>query len=331
MTIAHVKDAPWSSCGNVVSNNMTPQEILKRIGCDWELGFRDLLIDDGKNGLKPWGTGHRGLVRLSDNKQFDIVGSRWKIVQNAEAMDFFSKFVKAGKMKMYAAGSLAGGRRIWALASINEEANVGGTGKQSDKLQGYVLISIPHVLGQAMVFKSMAVRIRCWNTLPRLLRSNERFNGKLFRFPHSTVWDNTTKERAEACLGLATKHFHDFTEQAQLLAKAKVTPEQTLEYFCDVYEATPQGANWDRKEAVKEEIYPDVIDKFQTALLKAPGQDVSSARGTMWGAFNAITYVSDHEYGKSEDTRLHTSWFGPKAGMKLKALDIAVEKAKVII
>ena len=52
------------------------------------------------------------------------------------------------------------------------------------------------------------------------------------------------------------------------------------------------------------------------------------ARGSWWQAFNAVTYLVDHEIGKSADSCLTSAWFGPNRNVKLKALETAVEFAE---
>ena len=49
----------------------------------------------------------------------------------------------------------------------------------------------------------------------------------------------------------------------------------------------------------------------------APGQDLSSARNTAWGALNAVTYLVDHERGRTESSRLHSALFD--SGRQIKA------------
>jgi hypothetical protein len=49
--------------------------------------------------------------------------------------------------------------------------------------------------------------------------------------------------------------------------------------------------------------------------------------GTWWNAYNAVTYMADHELGRSADTRMASAWFGTNAKRKVDALDLALEMA----
>ena len=66
------------------------------------------------------------------------------------------------------------------------------------------------------------------------------------------------------------------------------------------------------------------------AVETSPGANLSSARGTWWGAVNAVTYVVDHQKKSlAEGNALHSAWFGSGANTKRKALTKAVEYANV--
>jgi hypothetical protein len=55
-----------------------------------------------------------------------------------------------------------------------------------------------------------------------------------------------------------------------------------------------------------------IVDLFQSA----PGQDLGTAKETLWGAVNAVTYYIDHVRSRTPGDRLDSAWFG--AGYALK-------------
>jgi hypothetical protein len=71
-----------------------------------------------------------------------------------------------------------------------------------------------------------------------------------------------------------------------------------------------------------------MLNKFNEALECAPGQDFKSCKGTLWGALNAVTYVIDHEMGRTRDNGLTYAWFGYTGDIKRKAFEIALELVK---
>jgi hypothetical protein len=63
-------------------------------------------------------------------------------------------------------------------------------------------------------------------------------------------------------------------------------------------------------------------------LVNAPGAELPTALGTMWGALNAVTYVVDHAEGRERSTALRSAWLGTRANLKRRAFDLAIKRAK---
>jgi Domain of unknown function (DUF932) len=51
----------------------------------------------------------------------------------------------------------------------------------------------------------------------------------------------------------------------------------------------------------------------------APGQNLDTAKGTLWGALNAVTYYVDHVRSRRAGGRLDSAWFGAGSALKEKA------------
>jgi phage/plasmid-like protein (TIGR03299 family) len=314
-TLAYTNAAPFSGgLGVSVDNKMSPEEMLTAAKIDWTVSKRKIFFMDKANHSQEV-KDRMCLVRDSDERPLTITGTTWKPVQNIEAVSFFKKFVATGHMSMEHMGSLVGGKYIWALANINRAFTLG----KDDEVKGYLLLMQPHQQGKAMVIQSLDRRTWCWNTLTRKLTAKGE---GAFRMSHSIAFDEGTKERAELALKLAVRNFDELKQQATLLSKKKVTEKQVENYFFDVLKFDP-------KEAVKQEKEePRMLAHLRTALLEAPGQQLPSALGTLWGAVNAVTYVIDHETGRDRGASLRSAWFGTKANLKSRALELALARAK---
>lgn len=318
-TMAYANEVPWHGLGNKVTNKMSPEEMAKAAGITWTVSKRPMQFLGADQ--KTWMPSKEdfALVRDSDDRQLSTVGQTWKPVQNLEALDFFTKFAKAGHMTMETAGSLWNGRYIWGLARIGKDFSLGG--KTSDEVRGYLLLASPHVRGKAMLMQFTAIRVVCWNTFCMAIGSNMKGDGTGFRVPHSMKFDDACKAQAETALGLTTKQMDEFKDAATLLSKKKMKPDQVEEFFCEVL-------RFDPKEAKKnEEREPQKLSKFRAALVHAPGQQLPTALGTVWGAFNAVTYVIDHETGRERETALKNAWLGNTANIKRRAFELAVKAA----
>lgn len=321
-TMAYSGKPPWAGLGKKVSNNLTPEQMLKAAGLDWSVLRRPLTYSradgDPSNIRVP---GRSALVRSDNGHLLTIVGSTYKEVQNKEAMEFFKKFVVAGQMKMETAGALHHGQYIWALARLGIDFKLG----KDDEIRGYILLCQPHVFGKALTIQFTTIRPSCWNTVIYSLGASLRGSVGHFRMPHSIMFGDNVKKRAEEALGLAKDQMGEFKLAAQLLSKKKAKPDEVKQFFLDVLKFDPTKAK--KRSKGDDVIEPRIVLQFKEALEKAPGAQLSTCKGTWWGAVNAVTYIVDHELGRDESAALRTAWLGQKAIMKRRAMRFALDRA----
>ena len=342
-TMAYTGAKPWHGLGVAVPSGLTPDEIAQLAGLDWTVEKRALFAvgDGGEVSDVP---DRFGLVRTNDGKVLDIVGSRYTPTQNLDALDFFKRFTAAGDMAMDTAGSLAGGRRIWGLASIRD----GFTLRGGDEIKGYLLLCSPHIQGEAFTVKLTAVRVVCHNTLTAALNGS----GPAFRMSHLYAFDENRKDMACEVLGLATAQLRAIEAKAEILSTTRAEHQRVVEYVAQLSGSKildsiieESGATQDEGSAldaaiaatetaqlfrgIREADLNKVGKTILDAIIAAPGADLESSRGTWWGALNGVTYAADHQLGRTDDSRLTSAWFGDRAQLKSAALDLAVEYAEV--
>ena len=93
-----------------------------------------------------------------------------------------------------------------------------------------------------------------------------------------------------------------------------------LQYLDAVFPKTPR-----QKAGGKE---PPKWTYIRELLDTVPNLKIQGVHGTLWGAYNAITYFEDYKQLIQEevpDQRLERIWFGSGADVKLKALQKAHE------
>lgn len=321
-TMAYAGQVPWHGLGVPVDNNLTPQQILVAAGLDWTVKKQPMYLGEkfDKDARRAKIPGSYALVRETDGKVLTIVGETYKPVQNEAAFEFFKGFVDAGHMTMETTGSLWGGRYVWALARIGHDFKVG----KGDEIKSYLLLASPHVRGKALLIQYTPIRVVCWNTLTFAVGSDLKGRGNAFRMPHCTAFDDAAKGQATQCLGLAVKQNTQFQELAGLLAKKKASADDVEDFFKTVLRFDPKTAR-KKKDGTPRE--PNALPMFRHALEHAPGQELPTARGTWWGAVNAVSYVLDHEVGRASDTALKNSWLGHLANVKRNALYEAAKRA----
>jgi phage/plasmid-like protein (TIGR03299 family) len=339
--MAYAGATPWHGLGVQIGTDLTPSEILIAAGLDWTVEKRALYAVSG-GGLVTDVPNHFALVRMSDGKTLDVVGCRYTPTQNADAIDFFKRFTAAGDMTMETAGSLEGGRRIWGLAKIGDGYTLAG----GDRVEGYLLLCSPHIMGEAFTVKLVSIRVVCYNTLTRALRAA----GPAFRMSHLYAFDDDRKNAACEVLGLATAELREVEAQSRTLAAAPAEYQKVVEYAAtlsgssilencvvemeaaqngdsvlDAVLAADAGAALVRgiKEADLNSVGKSILD----SILNSPGSDLPSANGTWWGALSGVTYAADHKLGRTDDSRLTSAWFGDRAKLKNAALNLAVDYA----
>lgn len=322
-SMAYAGQKPWHGLGKEVPADLTTAQMLKAAGLDWQVKKEPVYLA-GKNGQQgPVVKGQYALIRSSDGAALSAVGENYKPTQNAEVLDFFRSFVEAGDADLETAGSLQNGKYVWCLARLKCDFTLG----KDDHVQNYLLFCNPHAYGYGRVLKYTSVRVVCWNTLALGL-GEQIFDptGKptSYRIPHSIEFNTKVAESAKKTLGLARQQSAAFEEAARFLAKKRISKENLEEFFCRSLNHDPSKARVKLDGTVRE---PTTLAKIRDAHINAPGADLKSARGTYWGAFNAVTYVIDHEIGRTRDGAMTNSWMGYTGDTKKQALALALEMA----
>jgi phage/plasmid-like protein (TIGR03299 family) len=301
---------PYEGVGVALPTALDTNALLEEAGLDWEVE-KLRAYADGPNGEKI-DTGKYALVRDSDQKVLDLVSGTWNPVQNKEAFDFFNSFIEEGGMQMEAAGSVAGGKKVWALAKVNESFDL----FDGDVIDSYLLFTNPHEFGAAIDIRFTPKRVTCSNMIAKLLRTGSE---RMVKVNHSKQFD---AEAAKATLLEAQSELSEYKETAEFLGSKQITDAAVKQYFNEVFPATYQ-----RKNAVTANDDSDRtnVKLALEALEIQPGTEF--APGSWWQALNAVTYLTDHVLGKSDESRLRSQWYGINQRRKIKAVELAIKYA----
>lgn len=302
-TMAYAGASPWHGLGVKVIDDLTPAQMLEKAGLDWTVDKYPTYAE--VNGQKIE-TGDQALVRSSDNKVLTTVSNDWHPVQNHEAFDFFHEFVMEGDMKMDTAGSLRGGKNVWALAKVKDSFEILG----GDKIDSYLLFSNPHDYGKSIDIRFTPIRVVCNNTLTLSLNGTSDL---MVRLNHRRVFDANLVKRT---LGVASKKMNTYKEAAEFLSSKQYTSDSLHNYLQDIFPALSKE-NKEMLSRPAEQVYFNMDTQ--------PGAEFG--RGSWWQAFNGVTYATDHLLGHSQESRLQSAWYGQNRLRKVKALEKALEYA----
>lgn len=301
--MAYVGDLPWHGLGTQVDPSISPREMMVAAGVDWKVREMESFVELNDEKIA---TGMKALVRESDNKVLTQVGKNWHPVQNEEAFEFFSEFVEAGQMQMHTAGSLKDGQIIWALAKVDDDFEL----FNGDKVESYMLFSNPHQYGKSIDVRFTPIRVVCNNTLTLSLNQSAENAVKLnHRKPFNV-------DEVKDMMGIAHFKMGQYKEMAGFLGSRRTTEETMKRYFGQLMGMSNKNEGQLSRTA----------ERAMEVVIEQPGANF--AEGSWWSAFNAVTYMTDHELGRSADTRLQSAWYGTNRKLKSQALELALEMAE---
>lgn len=307
--MAYTGEVPWHGLGVKVSNDLSPQQMLKAAGLDWQVEPRPCYTRIGDKEVK---IDRQALVRDTDEKILDIISPDWKPVQNHQAFDFFNEFVAAGHMNMETAGSLKDGKIVFALAKVNESFDLF---KGKDQIDGYLHFTNPHSYGKSIDVRFTPIRVVCWNTLTLSLNTKV---SNVAKWNHRREFN---EEIVKETLGIAKEKLKSYKEMATFLSEKQFKNEDIVEYFTRIF---PVSGLKTGTEALSR----NARFAIDEAMENQPGAELG--RGSFWQMFNAVTFMTDHTLGRSADTRLESAWYGSNSNLKVKALEVAVEMAEKV-
>ena len=307
-TMAYAGETPWHGLGVQVEDTLTVNQMVAAAGIGWGVRKSPLFYEVNGEMIN---SGKYALLRGSDNSVLDTVSDSWEPCQNADAFAIFEEFVEAGELEMHTAGSLKGGQIVWGLAKMKEKFAL----FNDDVTEQYLLLVNPHKFGQGIHVRSTPIRVVCNNTLSFSLGQHSDVKSTQ---SHRSAFDVEAMKQA---IGIAKDKFETYQEAAQLLSRKQFNVVTLEEYFAEIF------PGYSAKEKTGEKIQLSrAAERAIEVVEEQPGAEFG--KGTWWQAFNAVTYLSDHELGRNPDSRLRSAWFGINKDRKNNALQKALEFAE---
>lgn len=309
-TMAYANQVPWHGLGANVNPSIGVDEMLVQAGLDWEVSQHPLYTN--YNGKKIE-TDKLALIRDKDQKVLTVTSKQWKPLQNRDAMEFFREYTEAGGATLETAGSLKGGKIVWALASLH----FGFTLPDGDQTNGYLLLTSPHEIGRSIQVRTTSVRVVCANTMSMAMHGSAASG---YRQTHSKEFDF---EAAHNVVQMSKEAIENAEIEALKLQATKMGPADALVFFNDLI--SPEALEIAEAKMMLE---GDSNIKGRLAGLFDSYNNGKGANQTnAWGVLNAVTHYADHSAGRLQDNRLINSWFGHMRDMKITANTKLLEMA----
>ena len=303
--IAFAGQTPWHGLGQALTPDASIETWTREAGLNYTVNESPVLFQTDATTMPEEFKGRKVLHRSDTGGALAVVSDGYRVVQPADVMGFFGKLVELGGFQMETAGVLSHGRRVWALAKVNQGADV----IEGDTVRPYVLLGTSYDGTMATVAKFTSIRVVCNNTITAALG---REHGGTVRVLHSERF-NPDAVRME--LGIVGDNWERFLVQSRKLAGETMSKIEADAFVTALLEPF-HNSRMDLKETRG---YKRIMDLFSG---QAIGADIPGVAGTRWAMLNAVTELVDHERGRSANTRIESAWFGTGAVLKNKALEL---------
>jgi phage/plasmid-like protein (TIGR03299 family) len=307
-TMAYVGEKPWHGLGVKMDKVMTSAEAIKAAGLDWEVKKFPVFaqLDAEKAVELPW---KMATVRTDKMLPIGDVGQAYTPVQNREAFSFFDAVVGVKEAMYHTAGSLLGGERVWILAKLPGYVKTA----KDDVSEKFLLLVNTHDGSRAMYMMFTPIRVVCQNTLNAAAGGSE-----IKAWVRHTKNVGTKMDEVRSKIGVINAKFSLFEELSRKMAVTAITAQAWKDYLQHL-ELAPTGKEDDtaRRRATS--------DTLNELFEKGPGAELKSAKGTVWGAFNAVAAYTDHVRGSDPEKKAISLLFGSGAWLKQAGWERALE------
>lgn len=299
--MAYVGETPWHGLGQQLTKGSTIETWAEESGLDFQLATADVQFTPPAsvwNGFKSQALPYDGkkvMYRTDSNMPLGLVSSQYKIVQPIEVLEFFRDMV-GSIAHLETAGVLRNGAHYWALAKMDGEFNIAG-----DKVNQYLLLASSADGSLATQARLTSVRVVCNNTLQLAQRGKANVSVR-----HNSVFK---PEAIKAELANSNEAFKTFEQTAKALASIKLGSAKAQSIFTSILGGDEKNPSRAAARA---------LALFEGAGI---GAELESAKGTAWGALNAVTQLMDWETARTGDARLANAWFGGGVNVKQQAVD----------
>lgn len=323
--IAYRGETPWHGHGQVILPQDSIDDIRIKAGLDYDVIKTPVLFGykEKVGYLKPEEDDfidryaefeqNQVLYRSDTHAPLSVVGQHYRVVQPKEVVEFYRDLSADFGFEVEVVGALQGGRKVWALANTKNAFALRG----EDQVKGYLLLATSYDGTMATQARFTSVRVVCNNTL-----SLARMSKAQVSVPHSQTF-NAEAVKRQLQVGPA---WEQFNASAAKMSERVVSRDEVVQLFMASYynlasvEAIREFNDGEGNAAKAEKL----MGRLTHALFQSPGANLASARGTLWGALQAVTFDVDHALpSRDGGSRLNKAWFGDGDSIKNRAFDFA--------
>lgn len=306
---AHKGEKAWHGLGQQLEAGQSIEVWAKAAGLSHTVERSTVQYQAG--GVLLPHAGRDVLYRSDTNAPLGVVGKDYNIVQPADVLDFFARLAENNNFELETAGALSGGKRIWAMAKVNDGATIVG----QDVVKPYVLLATSYDGTLATTARFTSVRVVCSNTLGYASAES----GDTVRINHSKAF---SAKDAALDLGIAINGFEKFLIDSRRLANQQVNSTFAVQFLKTLLPISMSTKTVNGIK-VQEQVPVEKTKAFQSIMAlfngQAIGNELPEAEGTAWGLLNAVTEHVDHGLNQN------AAWFGYGNSLKNKARELLMD------
>ena len=318
-----VKDPAWHLKGHTSGVYENSGEVLVKSQLDFTVAMNNNrhLFPSGKEVVSS--TSFFTYRTDSEKVLGSHVSKDYTIVQNIDAFAFMDSIVGASNIRYETAGALGNGEIVFITAKLPKHIQVLG----QDTIEQYIFVTTRHDGKGSIIGGLTPVRIVCNNTLNAALkgcqtqiriRHTENAHAKLKQAQELLqVVDKASPILEQAFNHLAKVRISDL-DLRKLMITALAPKKEVLQYI--------KAGNW---EPVSSQ-FQSTIEQVASYAFTSGTQQLESTKGTLFGAYNAITGFFQNRYEfKNEQVKMKNIIYGGNAQRIVqKTLDLCFEYEK---
>lgn len=295
----------WHHLGQEMLPGQSIEEWAKQAGLEWEAikvpayahleGEKFAHLDDHIVRVP----GRSFVVRSDTGAPLGLVSGRYKVVQPAEVLDWFQRYISVDdRFELDVAGSLLGGRVIWATATYRDKINVAG-----DEHVARLLMSTSYDGTYATKNQGTMTRTVCNNTLDVSLMDKRA----VVTTRHCSTFD---PKAVSDELSVIAQSFEQYKAMGEAMAKVHLSEKQVEEFFNKIL-AVKEG---DAEMSTRKENQLTALNAAYATSMRE-----GASKNSAWAVLQAVTRYVDHDRIANDNKRRQSAQFGSGAAMKRDA------------
>jgi phage/plasmid-like protein (TIGR03299 family) len=315
-----VKEKPWHGLGQIVQDYPTSSEAIKHAGLDYTVEKRKLFTFDNGNKHANLDTdiiipevevpGYFATMRTDTEQVLGVVGKDYEVVQNKDAFSFFDAIVGGDGIQYETAGALGKGERVFITAKLPGYIKVG----REDLMEQYLFLTTSHDGYGSITAAFTPIRIVCNNTLNAALRNHTN----AIKIRH-TANAKERLEQAHRVMGISNQLAVQLETVFNAWTKVKITDPELHKLIQlamvpnkEVLDKINKG-QWDELSTC----FNNICNSTYEYAMTSPTQQTNTTRGTLFGAYNAVTgYFQNVRSHRDDESKLKSLLCGGTAQLK---------------